>query len=211
MSQFNNNARIVDAVVIEVCTDAALATHAPAVQAMFQPCPANVVANWTFTPPSTWTAPAPPPTPAPVYPTLAAFEFQMLFTTTEYLLIKNSVDPVVGAFWDIYQSALQTGSPVNLNSPRIQEGLTYLATVNQSPAPSSAPAWAKSTVYAQGATVSVGTSVYTCTTAGTSAASGNGPSGTGTGIADGSCAWSYTATPTLGANRVAQILAGTPQ
>ena len=51
-------------------------------------------------------------------------------------------------------------------------------------------AWAPSTAYAVGNTVSNGGNVYRCTTAGTSAASG-GPTGTGTGIADGTAVWTY--------------------
>jgi len=50
--------------------------------------------------------------------------------------------------------------------------------------------WAASTSYAVGAQVTNGSNVYTCTTAGTSASSG-GPTGTGTGISDGTCVWSF--------------------
>lgn len=61
----------------------------------------------------------------------------------------------------------------------------------------STTAWAQSTaytinvsyVYANGAS-------YLCKTSGTSSASGTGPSGTGTGIADGTCTWDYT--PAIG-------------
>jgi len=53
-----------------------------------------------------------------------------------------------------------------------------------------APNWTANTVYALGAQVTNGSNVYTCTTAGTSAASG-GPTGTGTGIADNTCVWSF--------------------
>lgn len=51
-------------------------------------------------------------------------------------------------------------------------------------------AWQASTVYALNQQVSNGGNVYICTTAGTSASSG-GPTGTGTGITDGSAVWSY--------------------
>ena len=51
-------------------------------------------------------------------------------------------------------------------------------------------AWAGSTAYQLNQHVSNGGNVYICTTAGTSAGSG-GPTGTGTGITDGSCVWSY--------------------
>lgn len=51
-------------------------------------------------------------------------------------------------------------------------------------------AWQASTAYALNQHVSNGGNVYICTTAGTSASSG-GPSGTGTGITDGTAVWSY--------------------
>jgi hypothetical protein len=51
-------------------------------------------------------------------------------------------------------------------------------------------AWASSTLYALGNKVTNGGNVYTCSLAGTSASSG-GPSGTSTGIVDGSAHWDY--------------------
>lgn len=54
-----------------------------------------------------------------------------------------------------------------------------------------AAAWAISTAYAVGDKKLANGNVYNCTTAGTSAASGTGPSGTGSGIADGTCVWAY--------------------
>ena len=51
-------------------------------------------------------------------------------------------------------------------------------------------AWQPSHAYAVGDTVLSGANTYTCTTAGTSAASG-GPTGTATAIADGSVVWQY--------------------
>lgn len=57
------------------------------------------------------------------------------------------------------------------------------------------PAWAASTAYAVGAKVTNGSNIYTCTVAGTSAASG-GPTGTSPGP-DNTVTWSYTsAAPT---------------
>jgi lysophospholipase L1-like esterase len=57
------------------------------------------------------------------------------------------------------------------------------------------PAWAPATKYAAGAVVVTVTgsryTPYRCKTAGISAASGTGPTGTGTAIADGSCVWEY--------------------
>lgn len=63
-------------------------------------------------------------------------------------------------------------------------------------------AWAASAAVSLGNQRANGGNVYTCTTAGTTAASG-GPTGTGTGIVDGTAAWSYagvqaTATATVG-------------
>lgn len=51
-------------------------------------------------------------------------------------------------------------------------------------------AWAPSTAYSGSVTRRNGIRTYTLTTPGTSAASG-GPTGTGTGITDGTCVWSY--------------------
>lgn len=53
-----------------------------------------------------------------------------------------------------------------------------------------APTWAGSTAYALDEFVTNGTNQYKCTTAGTSAASG-GPTGTGSGIIDGTAVWEY--------------------
>lgn len=53
------------------------------------------------------------------------------------------------------------------------------------------PAWAVSTVYALGAQVTANGNVYVCTTAGTSAGTGTGPNGTGTGIVDGTVNWAF--------------------
>lgn len=56
--------------------------------------------------------------------------------------------------------------------------------------PVTTTAWAGSTAYSLGDKVVNGGNAYYCTTSGTSAASG-GPSGTGTGIADGTVVWKY--------------------
>ena len=55
-----------------------------------------------------------------------------------------------------------------------------------------APAWAGTTAYSVGDRVTNDTPsrTYECTTAGTSAASG-GPTGTGTGISDGTVVWDF--------------------
>lgn len=55
--------------------------------------------------------------------------------------------------------------------------------------------WETSTAYTVGTRITNGAggaaSTYQCTTAGTSASSGSGPSGTGSAIADGSCVWEF--------------------
>jgi len=58
--------------------------------------------------------------------------------------------------------------------------------------PTLPPAWANSRAYVVGDRVTNNNSLYQCTTAGTSASTGTGPSGTGTGITDGTtCVWKY--------------------
>lgn len=57
--------------------------------------------------------------------------------------------------------------------------------------------WAGSAAFALNQQVHNGGNVYKCTTAGTSAASG-GPSGTGSGITDGSAVWTYVGTQDMG-------------
>lgn len=52
--------------------------------------------------------------------------------------------------------------------------------------------WAASTAYVAGQRVNNGGKVYVCATGGTSAGSG-GPSGTATGITDGTATWDYVA------------------
>jgi hypothetical protein len=59
------------------------------------------------------------------------------------------------------------------------------------------PAWAQSTAYALNALVAANGNIYKCTTAGTSAATGGGPTGTGTGIADGTAVWAYQSTASV--------------
>ena len=53
-----------------------------------------------------------------------------------------------------------------------------------------APAWAPTTVYTAGQYVTNGANQYRCTAPGTSAGSG-GPTGTGSGISDGTVSWNY--------------------
>jgi hypothetical protein len=53
------------------------------------------------------------------------------------------------------------------------------------------PAWATGTTYAKNSVVRNNGNIYACTTAGTSAGSGTGPSGTGTSITDGTAKWQF--------------------
>ena len=143
------------------------------------------------------------------YPLLTPMQFYLAFTPAERIAIKGSTDKMVMEFWATYELAVTTNDTINPNLTSVQGGLTYISAVNQSPAP--AAAWATSTAVTVGQQRAVGTNVYTCTTPGTTASSGTGPSGTGTGITDGSAVWSYTATPYIAPSRVASILAGVAQ
>jgi hypothetical protein len=67
-------------------------------------------------------------------------------------------------------------------------------------------AWAPSTAVREGQERKNGSYLYTCTTAGTTAGSG-GPTGTGTGIVDGTAEWDYT--NTLEANTCKVLCSGT--
>jgi hypothetical protein len=62
------------------------------------------------------------------------------------------------------------------------------STVNVTASPA---AWATSTSYTVGQQVIANGNVYQCKTAGTSASTGSGPSGTGTSITDGTAVWQY--------------------
>lgn len=67
--------------------------------------------------------------------------------------------------------------------------------------------WLASTTYSVGDRVSNGANTYVATTAGTSAASG-GPTGTGTGIADGSVVWAFDGINEAVLAGASQIIAG---
>lgn len=57
--------------------------------------------------------------------------------------------------------------------------------------------WQTSHAYTAGAQTKTPNGIYRCTTSGTSSGSGTGPSGTGSGITDGSCVWLFV-TPFTG-------------
>lgn len=133
----NNNARIINGTVVEVCNDAALATHTPPLQTQFAACPANVKANWTFVAPSTWAAPVPPSPGPTVYPKLTPIAYYNAFTVVEAIAIKTSTDPIVQEIWYRLQTAIAaSGSDliIDPNSAPVQSGLNYLSTTNTLPA-----------------------------------------------------------------------------
>jgi hypothetical protein len=80
-----------------------------------------------------------------------------------------------------------TGNSVTWAATTITDGSaawTYYGPVTQ--------IWAQSTAYVQGAIVKTAAgNIYSCTTAGTSASSGTGPSGTGIAVTDGTVTWDY--------------------
>ena len=75
-------------------------------------------------------------------------------------------------------------------------GLGYTATPTVTIAAPSPLTWAISTAYAVGNVVSDVNGIYYCATAGTSASSGTGPSGTGSAITDGGAKWNYIGSAT---------------
>lgn len=60
------------------------------------------------------------------YPPYSAMTFYMAFSVTERIALKGSADPVVKEFWETFQLALTTGTPVNPLSDAVVGGLNYL-------------------------------------------------------------------------------------
>lgn len=119
-------AQVSQGVVIEAVSAAAYATFNPTVQALFTQCPDTVEQGHTFTAPSTWT---PPATPAPTAAPLAALkpmQFYLAFSPAERVAIKTSTDPMVQEFWDTYQRAERTNTPIDPQLVSVQEGVAYL-------------------------------------------------------------------------------------
>ena len=81
------------------------------------------------------------------------------------------------------------GSSVSLTTTVPANTWSHL--VWQSNCTGSYATWATSTAYNVGDKKRANSNIYTCTQSGTSAGSGTGPSGTGTGIADGTCIWDF--------------------
>lgn len=89
-----------------------------------------------------------------------------------------------------------TGSFTGTVSPSANGACTFMRCVESNGTSvvadfSVGQAWSASNAFAVGQYCTNGGNSYQCTTAGTSAASG-GPSGTGTGISDGTVKWSYS-------------------
>jgi hypothetical protein len=70
-------------------------------------------------------------------------------------------------------------------------------------------AWAQSTGYtALTSWIQNGGKIYLCTTTGTSASSGTGPSGTGSNITDGTCHWTYIGNQAIGISAILNVYTG---
>lgn len=83
-----------------------------------------------------------------------------------------------------------TGTPIPTGNvvAVVTTGVTFVTQADVTIA--AATAWAGTTGYVAGDRRKNGSNVYRCATGGTSAGSG-GPTGTGTGISDGSCTWDF--------------------
>ncbi|MBR8434901.1 hypothetical protein KDW37_29495 [Burkholderia cenocepacia] len=96
--------------------------------------------------------------------------------------------PTIGYNSGDHQRAQQY---LNFNSAQggavSETGIAINATMNTG----FVPPWAQSTVYATGALVDTAGNVYQATTGGTSAATGTGPTGTGSSISDGTVTWAF--------------------
>ncbi len=84
---------------------------------------------WDGTTLTPYVPPAPEPVPpAPVvYPMMTPVQFYDALTPREETDILASTDPMVQTFARRLARALQTDTPVNPNSPTVQEGLAYLS------------------------------------------------------------------------------------
>lgn len=97
-----------------------------------------------------------------------------------------ATEAIADAFADYFVG----GNPPNPANAAIAGAVPVNAAAIKTTTP---PAWAPSTAYSVGQLVSNGGNAYTCVVAGTSAASG-GPTGTGTGIIDGTVTWDFAGT-----------------
>lgn len=90
-----------------------------------------------------------------------------------------------------YDASIITKGPAANLLPVIVDGCVFTNSTSYFQ-PFSGAWWQGSWYYPRGARVQSGANLYECTQAGTSSASTN-PSGTGTGIVDGTCVWKYLA------------------
>lgn len=90
-----------------------------------------------------------------------------------------------------------SGGPTQTNNNGVQDGSmywTFFGTNNVTTDPTlTQPAWTQSTAYSLGQQVINGGLVFACVVAGTSAATGNGPTGTygSNSVSDGTVTWTY--------------------
>ena len=119
-------------------------------------------------------------------PALVNYEY-----TQPWTYINQGTSDIVYSASLTFGSQATNGLGATLYYPN--HGLSVGSWVQVGPMPDN-PAWAVSTTYDVGVHVINGGNIYTVTTAGTSASSGTGPSGTGTSITDGTVVWTYTNT-----------------
>lgn len=149
-------ANVQNGTAIEVVTTDPKTTFTPQVAALFSSVPDGTIQGATFSE-GVWTNPTPstppPPPPAP-YPTLLPALFYICFTPTERMIIKALAsssgipafspllggngtsggnasaipqDAIITEFWETFQVARSTNSPIDMNLNSIQEGLAYFA------------------------------------------------------------------------------------
>lgn len=61
-------------------------------------------------------------------PVLTPMTLYMAFTAAERIAIKNSADPMVKEFWEMYDMSVRLNKPTDPNLVSVQEALQYLAT-----------------------------------------------------------------------------------
>jgi hypothetical protein len=97
----------------------------------FVECPADTRVGATLDDAGVWTQPALPPAPPPPQrPDLTPIAFYLAFKPQERIAIKTSADPIVKEFWETYQLAAQTNSPIQAALVSVQSGVAYLRQQN---------------------------------------------------------------------------------
>lgn len=115
---------ILNGVVVALNTQAAYdATHA-SVQNLWTVIPNGTQVGATANGSGGWTNPAADTTP----PVVTPMQFYTSFTPAERIAIKASTNQMVQEFWDTYERAERTGSPINLGLISVVEGINYMAT-----------------------------------------------------------------------------------